>query len=140
MISNILFSRLTKTVGLWIVLYTTAVAISTSGLLPEQEQRYHNLLRELRCLVCQNQSLAESDAGLAVDLREAVKTMIIAGQSDDEIFKFMTERYGDFVLYKPPFKPQNYILWVAPFLLLLIGLAVLIRRVAFQSRGKDNVG
>ena len=119
---------------LWSLACSIAVALSTTGLSPEQEERYHNLLRELRCLVCQNQSLAESDAGLAVDLRDEVKAMIIKGTGDSEIFKFMTERYGDFVLYQPPFKPQNYLLWVAPFLLLLIGLAVLIRNVVRQNR------
>ena len=126
--------RLLNIMLLWSLACSIAVALSTTGLLPEQEQRYHNLLKELRCLVCQNQSLAESDAGLAVDLRDEVKAMIIEGASDNEIFKFMTERYGDFVLYQPPFKPQNYLLWVAPFLLLLIGLAVLIRNVVRQNR------
>ena len=115
-------------------LHSVAFVLSTEGLSPEQAQRYHSLARDLRCLVCQNQSLAESDAGLATDLREQLKTMIMDGASDDEIFKFMTERYGDFVLYQPPFKPQNYILWIAPFLLLLIGLIVLIKKVAQQNR------
>ena len=124
---------------LWVLLPALVAAISTVGLSVEQEHRYHNLLRELRCLVCQNQSLAESDAGLAVDLRDQVKTMIIAGSSDAEIYTFMTERYGDFVLYKPPFKPQNYILWIAPFLLLLIGLTVLMKRVLRQAPTKDHL-
>ena len=126
--------RLLTIMLLWSSACSIAIALSTTGLLPEQEQRYHNLLHELRCLVCQNQSLAESDAGLASDLRDEVKKMIIEGADDNEIFKFMTERYGDFVLYQPPFKPQNYLLWVAPFLLLLIGLAVLIRNVMRQNR------
>lgn len=126
--------RMLSIMLLWSLACSLAVAISTTGLLPEQEQRYHNLLRELRCLVCQNQSIAESDAGLAVDLRDEVKSMIIDGADDNEIFKFMTERYGDFVLYQPPFKPQNYLLWVAPFILLLIGLIVLIKNVKQQNR------
>ena len=126
--------RLLTIMLLWSSACSIAIALSTTGLLPEQEQRYHNLLHELRCLVCQNQSLAESDAGLATDLRDEVKKMIIEGADDNEIFKFMTERYGDFVLYQPPFKPQNYLLWVAPFLLLLIGLIVLIRNVMRQNR------
>jgi len=136
---NPLLFRLAGIMWLSILLPAIAVAISTTGLLPEQEQRYHNLLRELRCLVCQNQSLAESDAGLATDLRDEVKAMLLAGQSDDEIYKFMTERYGDFVLYKPPFKPQNYLLWIAPFLLLLIGLTVLARRVARLKPGTSDI-
>ena len=126
--------RILNIILLWSSVCSIAVALSTTGLLPEQEQRYHDLLKELRCLVCQNQSLAESDAGLAADLRDEVKAMIMEGADDNEIFKFMTERYGDFVLYQPPFKPQNYLLWVAPFLLLLIGLVVLIRNVARQNR------
>ena len=135
--AKIIFRAL-SIVLLWFLACSIAIAISTTGLLPEQEQRYHNLLHELRCLVCQNQSLAESDAGLAADLRDEVKAMIVEGADDDEIFKFMTERYGDFVLYEPPFKPQNYLLWVAPFLLLLIGLAVLIRNVARQNRAIES--
>ena len=130
--------RVLNTMLLWSLACSIAIAISTTGLLPEQEQRYHDLLHELRCLVCQNQSLAESDAGLAADLRDQVKVMIIEGADDNEIFKFMTERYGDFVLYEPPFKPQNYLLWIAPFLLLVIGLAVLIRNVVRQNRAIES--
>lgn len=94
---------------------------------PQQEQRYKNIIEELRCLVCQNQNLAGSDAGLAQDLRKQVYKMLKAGKSDKEIMDFMVTRYGDFVLYRPPFKASTFILWVGPFIILALGLFVLIR-------------
>ena len=102
---------------------------------PQQEQRYKNLIDELRCTVCQNQNLADSNAGLAQDLRKQVYKMISAGNSDDEILDFMVTRYGDFVLYRPPFKTTTFLLWVGPFIILAIGLLVLIRFV----RQRKNV-
>ncbi len=92
---------------------------------PEQEARFKQLTLELRCTVCQNQNLADSDAQLAHDLRAEVHKMLMAGKSDDEIKQFMVQRYGDFVLYKPPVQTNTYLLWVAPALLLLIGALVL---------------
>lgn len=94
------------------------------------EQRYTRLLSELRCLVCQNQSLADSDAGLASDLRAQVREMLEGGASDEEIKIFMTERYGDFVLYDPPLAPRTYVLWAAPFVLLALTVLLLFRHVA----------
>lgn len=94
---------------------------------PQQEQRYKNIIEELRCLVCQNQNLADSDAGLAKDLRKQVYKMLKAGKSDKEIMDFMVTRYGDFVLYRPPFKATTFFLWVGPFIILALGLFVLIR-------------
>ncbi len=91
---------------------------------PAQQQRYERLIRELRCLVCQNQSIADSNATLASDLRREVRDMIEAGRGDDEIRAFMTERYGDFVLYDPPMAPRTWLLWLAPALLLLGGIGV----------------
>jgi cytochrome c-type biogenesis protein CcmH len=88
-----------------------------------EEQRFQELVRELRCLVCQNQNLADSDAGLAKDLRQEVFEMMRAGKTDDEIRQFMTDRYGDFVLYRPPFKLSTAILWIGPFLILVVGFA-----------------
>jgi cytochrome c-type biogenesis protein CcmH len=93
---------------------------------PQHEARYKKLIDELRCLVCQNQNLADSNAELAQDLRAQVYKMIEAGDSDQEIIDFMVMRYGDFVLYKPPFKLQTALLWAGPFLLLIIGLGYLI--------------
>jgi len=91
---------------------------------PAQQARYEHLIRELRCLVCQNQSIADSNASLASDLRREVREMMLAGRSDAEIRAFMTERYGDFVLYKPPVAPRTWLLWLAPALLLLGGIGV----------------
>lgn len=94
---------------------------------PLTEARYQHLIEELRCLVCQNQNIAESNAPLAVDLRNQVLKMLEEGRSDSEIKDYLIARYGDFVLYRPPFKPVTWLLWVGPFLLLAIGLFVAIR-------------
>ncbi len=102
---------------------------------PALQHRYETLNRELRCLVCQNQPIADSNAGLAVDLRREVKSMIEAGRTDDEIRTFMTDRYGDFVLYKPPVTARTYLLWAAPVILLAIALYAIftiVRRRAQQ--------
>jgi cytochrome c-type biogenesis protein CcmH len=91
----------------------------------QQQDRFDKLTKELRCLVCQNQNLADSDAQLAHDLRREVHTMLQTGASDKEIKQFMVQRYGDFVLYRPPVQQNTYLLWLAPLILLLIGAAVL---------------
>ncbi|PCI32909.1 MAG: cytochrome C biogenesis protein CcmH [Alphaproteobacteria bacterium] len=88
---------------------------------PEQEARAQSIMKQLRCLVCQNQSIVESDAGLAVDLRGIVREQVKAGQSDRQILHFMTSRYGDWVLLQPPFKAATLLLWLGPLFLLLIG-------------------
>lgn len=90
---------------------------------PVLEQRMLTLAEQLRCLVCQNESLASSRADLAKDLRRDLREQLKAGKSDKEIIAFLTERYGDFVLYKPPVKPVTWLLWFGPFLLLLGGVA-----------------
>ncbi len=100
------------------------------------EDRYKHLIAELRCLVCQNQSLADSDAGLAHDLRREVWELMDQGQSDTQVTEFLVTRYGDFVLYNPPVKPSTYILWYGPFVLLAIGLLVLLRTL--KQRGKQT--
>ena len=91
----------------------------------QQQDRFDELTKELRCLVCQNQNLADSDAPLAHDLRREVHAMLQTGQSNEEIKQFMVERYGDFVLYRPPVQQNTYLLWLAPAVLLLIGALVL---------------
>jgi cytochrome c-type biogenesis protein CcmH len=93
---------------------------------PEMEKTVNEISSELRCLVCQNQTIADSSAGLAVDLKNQVREMVKAGQSQDEIVDYMVTRYGDFVLYRPPVKATTILLWVGPFLLLLIGLTILV--------------
>jgi cytochrome c-type biogenesis protein CcmH len=98
---------------------------------PVIEARLMKLAAELRCLVCQNQSLADSHAGLALDLKNQVREQMKAGKSDDEIRAYMVARYGDFVLYSPPVKPVTWLLWGGPFILLLAGgggLAFYMRR------------
>ena len=95
------------------------------------EQRLKTLGEELRCLVCQNQTIADSSAPLALDLRNQIRTQVAQGRSDDEIRAYMVERYGDFVLYRPPFKATTAILWIGPFALGAVGaivLALVIRR------------
>ena len=94
---------------------------------PELEKRVANLSKELRCLVCQNETLADSQAGLASDLRNQIREQMKAGKSDKEIVDFLTARYGDFVLYRPPVKPTTYLLWFGPFVLLVFGIAILFR-------------
>jgi cytochrome c-type biogenesis protein CcmH len=94
---------------------------------PELEKRVMNLSEELRCLVCQNETLAASQADLAVDLRREIREQMKAGKSDKEIVAFLTARYGDFVLYRPPVRPTTYLLWFGPFIFLVIGLGVLYR-------------
>jgi cytochrome c-type biogenesis protein CcmH len=89
------------------------------------EQRLKDLGEELRCLVCQNETIAASQAPLALDLRNEIRGMIRQGKSDDEIRAYLVARYGDFVLYKPPFKPLTLVLWVGPFALLALGIAVM---------------
>ena len=96
---------------------------------PALEARVMNLSRELRCLVCQNETLADSRADLADDLRRQIREQMKAGKSDKEIIGFLTQRYGDFVLYRPPVKPTTYLLWFGPFCFLLIGLFILFRYV-----------
>jgi cytochrome c-type biogenesis protein CcmH len=92
---------------------------------PAVEERLRNLSHELRCLVCQNETLAESRADLAEDLRDEIRVQIKAGKSDKEIIAFLTERYGQFILYRPQVTPTTYLLWFGPFVLLLGGLAIL---------------
>ena len=90
---------------------------------PAIEQRAMRLAEELRCLVCQNQSLADSHAELALDLKQQIREQVKAGRTDEQVVGFMVERYGDFVLYRPPFKASTVVLWVGPFLLLAASVA-----------------
>ena len=96
---------------------------------PVLEARLQNLSKELRCLVCQNETLADSRADRAVDLRREIREQMKAGKSDQEIVAFLTDRYGQFILYKPRVTPVTYLLWFGPFVLLLAGLAVLFRYI-----------
>ena len=104
---------------------------------PALQQRYERIHRELRCLVCQNQTIADSNATLASDLRREVRELIAAGRTDDEIREFMIERYGDFVLYRPRMTATNFLLWGAPVILLAIGAIAVVRVVRRRSREVD---
>jgi cytochrome c-type biogenesis protein CcmH len=105
---------------------------------PAMQARYEHINRELRCLVCQNQTIADSNATLAQDLRREVREMMVAGKTDEEIRTFMIERYGDFVLYRPRMTPVNFLLWGAPVLLLLLGTFVGIRIIRKQAASVDD--
>src|SRR5205807_7122892 len=96
---------------------------------PAIEQRMRNLTKQLRCLVCQNETLADSQAQLAEDLRREIREQIKAGKTDQEIMAYVSQRYTDFVLYNPPVKATTYLLWFGPFVLLLLGTAFLFRYV-----------
>ncbi len=102
----------------------------------QQQQRYQALINEIRCPVCLGQSIGGSNAGLAKDLREKVRELILKQNTDDSIRKFMTDRYGDFVVFKPPVNKNTYLLWFAPFIFLALGLFFLMRSLSTQ---KSNV-
>jgi cytochrome c-type biogenesis protein CcmH len=103
---------------------------------PVTEQRLMSISEEMRCLVCQNESLAGSRSELANDLRREIRILIKEGKSDDQIRNFMVERYGDFVLYRPPVKPVTWLLWIGPFVILIIGIAGLL---AYLRRRNSSV-
>lgn len=105
---------------------------------PEYEQRYQHILEQLRCLVCQNQTVADSPSDLAVDFRIGVKEMLEQGKSDQEILDFMSDRYGDFVLYDPPVKPHTWLLWAGPFLILIGGVVAAIGIVRKRATEVQN--
>jgi cytochrome c-type biogenesis protein CcmH len=128
-----IFRALVLTVALMI----TGLALAAEPLVftdADQEARYKHLTTELRCLVCQNQNLADSDAELAQDLRREIYDMLQTGRTDDEIKTFMVDRYGDFVLYRPPMNSNTIALWLMPAVLLLIGGLVLVFTVRKRSR------
>jgi cytochrome c-type biogenesis protein CcmH len=101
---------------------------------PQAEARLKHLATELRCLVCQNQTLADSNAPLAEDLRREVREMIGRNMSDQEIVEFLVARYGDFVRYRPPVKATTLLLWIGPFLLLALGATVLVMSLRRRAR------
>ncbi len=96
---------------------------------PVLEKRVNEIAAELRCLVCQNQTIADSHADLAIDLKNQVRDMVRSGKTQDEIVDYMVQRYGDFVRYRPPVKATTYLLWAGPFLLLFLGIIVLMQNL-----------
>jgi cytochrome c-type biogenesis protein CcmH len=105
----------------------------------QMEEDYKTLVAELRCLVCQNQNLADSNAELAVDMRAKVYSMLNEGKSKTEIADFMVARYGDFVLYRPPVKTSTFMLWFGPFIFLLIGALIAVSYVRRQQKNAQSV-
>lgn len=108
---------------------------------PEQEQRFRNLIEELRCPKCQNQSISDSDADIAQDMREQVAEMLREGRSDEEIVQFFVTRYGDFVTYKPPVNAETMILWAGPGVVFVIGLMLVllqIRRARVRAQAVEQ--
>ena len=100
---------------------------------PQQEIRARNISKNIRCLVCQNQSIDDSSAPLAKDLRELIRIKVQKNDSDEEIYKFLTDRYGDFILLKPPFKISTFLLWCLPFVFFVIGITII-----FQQNKKSK--
>jgi cytochrome c-type biogenesis protein CcmH len=92
------------------------------------DSQYKELIEELRCMVCQNQNLAESEAPLAVDMKQKIREMLEAGKDKNEIKQFLSERYSSYILYEPPINKQNFILWFAPFIFIIVLSFVLLRR------------
>ena len=115
---------------------TAALAIDTEAAFPDaaRQARYDRWIHELRCVQCQNAAIADSPVGLASDLRRQVREMIAAGQTDEQIKAFMTERYGDFVLYDPPLSARTLFLWAAPVLFLLVTVGVAARVIVRRSK------
>jgi cytochrome c-type biogenesis protein CcmH len=101
---------------------------------PALQARFEHITQDLRCLVCQNESIADSNVELAADLRRQVREMLLADESDDAIFKFMTDRYGDFVRFNPPLEAKTLLIWGAPFIMLALGAMVIFRIVRQRSR------
>jgi cytochrome c-type biogenesis protein CcmH len=101
---------------------------------PALQSRFEHIAQNLRCLVCQNESIADSNVELAADLRRQVRVMLVAGQSDAAIFKFMTDRYGEFVRFNPPLEPKTLLIWGAPFIALALAIGVVVRIVRQRSR------
>jgi cytochrome c-type biogenesis protein CcmH len=145
--------RLLILVALLCGLAGSALAIDTAPAFddPAMQARYDHLIRELRCVQCRSQSIADSNVGLAADLRRQVRELMAAGKSDQEILDYMTDRYGDYILYTPPIKPSTWVLWSAPALLVLIGgiaAAVVISRksrlpaddLVEEDRTRDDSG
>ena len=118
----------------------TAFAIDSEAPFPDpgMQARYETLIHGFRCLVCQDETIADSDADLAADFRRQIHAMVAAGKNDAEIKSYMVGRYGDFVLYRPPLQSSTAFLWIGPFLLLLVGLIVVYRVVRRRAAGEGT--
>jgi cytochrome c-type biogenesis protein CcmH len=116
--------------------FAAAQGVDANGQLVDHalQARFERIAGQLRCLVCQNESIADSNVELASDLRRQVREMLVAGKSDDAIFDFMTDRYGEFVRFSPPLEPKTLAIWGAPFIMLLLGGVIIYRVVRQRSR------
>ena len=122
--------------GAALLLSETGRALDVYGQLedPALQSRFELITKDLRCLVCQNESIADSNVELASDLRRQVREMLLAGKSDEAIFAFMTDRYGEFVRFNPPLEPKTLLIWGAPFIMLLIGGGIVYRITRQRAR------
>ena len=129
-------------VTVWVLAFMPAMASAKDALPTEldrvQQKRAVELSEHLRCLVCQNQTIADSNAELAQDLRRQVREQIAQGRSDSEIVAFMVQRYGDFVLYKPPMKASTVLLWFGPGMLLLLGVGALVHNLRARRKATET--
>ena len=132
----VLVMELAAPIGAGAVAQPAAPALDVHGQLvdPALQTRFERITKELRCLVCQNESIADSNVELAADLRKEVREMLVAGKSNDAIFAFMTDRYGEFVRFAPPLSPKTALIWGAPFFMLLLGGAIIFRIARQRSR------
>jgi len=123
----------------YVILLTISFSVSANSIEvytfdnKEQEKVYHSLIQDLRCLVCQNQNIAESNAELAKDMRRKTYEMVKQDKSEKEISAFMVTRYGDFVLYRPPFEPMTWLLWFGPLIIFMIGILFVVRFMKSQK-------
>lgn len=132
-----LFKRVSLCIMLLIFQPVYAESIEANSLINDvHQQRYSSLVDEIRCPVCQGQSIGGSNAGLAKDLRKKVRELIVDNQTDDDIRKYMTDRYGDFVVFKPPMNKNTYLLWYAPFVFLILGMFFFIKTLG-KKPSKD---
>jgi cytochrome c-type biogenesis protein CcmH len=118
----------------WLMAAAQAADAPSAAADPALEARVHQIAVELRCLVCQNQTIADSNAPLALDLRGQVREMVKRGDSQQQIIDYMTARYGDFVLYRPPVKSTTALLWFGPFVLLVVGVVVFVLVLRRRTR------
>ncbi|MDP9082206.1 MAG: cytochrome c-type biogenesis protein CcmH [Pseudomonadota bacterium] len=119
-----------------IVCSGAAFGLDANGQLEDHalQSRFESITKDLRCLVCQNESIADSNVELAADLRRQVREMLVAGKSDDAIFNYMTDRYGEFVRFSPPLEPKTLLIWGAPFFALMLGAFIVFRVARQRSR------
>ncbi|GIZ52711.1 cytochrome c-type biogenesis protein [Noviherbaspirillum aridicola] len=126
----------------WLALllaFSACLAQAQQGGDAQLEKRVDALSAELRCLVCQNQTLADSNAELALDLKQQVREKLASGMSERDVIDFMVQRYGDFVLYRPPVRATTWLLWFGPFLLLALGIGLLVRRLRTRAPSANDM-